>query len=370
MNDHPLVTFALLAYKQEEFIREAVDGAFAQTYPRLEIILSDDCSPDHTYEIMQEMAATYKGPHTIRLNRNERNLGVCGHVNRLFGLAEGKFVVLAAGDDISLPERTTRLVSAWEETNFADCSVESELEVVSKDLTSLHIHELTPKDILTKEERYARLQAIMDRRETGIHGAAHGCSIKVQNFFGPLPQDGLYEDFTFTLRSLMMGGIKIVKGPLVKYRRHQDNLTFLSAREGWPLTYRQFTDYEEHVRRLKNGVMNNYYYLINDVAKASKNGYLEHEMSVLLSNWLSREWRKTNYEIGILSLSFMHRLRSFTLLWKDRTYKHERYQYYEYTKQLLRVISGRFLYWMLLHVYVRFKLFKIKICEQRNGVQL
>jgi len=44
VTDRPLVTFALLAYNQEEFIREAVEGAFALTYEQLEIILSDDCS--------------------------------------------------------------------------------------------------------------------------------------------------------------------------------------------------------------------------------------------------------------------------------------------------------------------------------------
>ena len=54
VTDRPLVTFALFAYNQEEFIREAVEGAFAQTYEPLEIILSDDCSSDRTYEIIQE----------------------------------------------------------------------------------------------------------------------------------------------------------------------------------------------------------------------------------------------------------------------------------------------------------------------------
>ena len=53
--DRPLVTFALFAYNQEQHIREAVDGAFSQTYEPLEIILSDDCSTDRTFEIMQEI---------------------------------------------------------------------------------------------------------------------------------------------------------------------------------------------------------------------------------------------------------------------------------------------------------------------------
>jgi len=39
-----LITLALVAYNQERFISEALEGAFAQTYSPLEIILSDDCS--------------------------------------------------------------------------------------------------------------------------------------------------------------------------------------------------------------------------------------------------------------------------------------------------------------------------------------
>ena len=53
--ERPLVTFALFAYNQENYIRAAVEGAFAQTYQPLEIILSDDCSKDRTFEIMQRL---------------------------------------------------------------------------------------------------------------------------------------------------------------------------------------------------------------------------------------------------------------------------------------------------------------------------
>ena len=73
----PLLTFALAALNQERFIREAVEAAFAQTYSPLEIILSDDCSEDRTFEIMCEMAKAYRGPHRIVLNRNpiRRSIG-------------------------------------------------------------------------------------------------------------------------------------------------------------------------------------------------------------------------------------------------------------------------------------------------------
>jgi len=109
----PLVTFALFAYNQEKYIREAVEGAFAQTYQPLEIILSDDCSSDRTFEIMQEMAAGYTGPHDVRVRRSVANNGVLSHINGAVSIARGQIVIMAAGDDISFPFRTTVTVNAF-----------------------------------------------------------------------------------------------------------------------------------------------------------------------------------------------------------------------------------------------------------------
>jgi glycosyltransferase involved in cell wall biosynthesis len=51
MEERPLITFALFAYNQEQFIAEAVQGALSQTYSPLEIILSD-WSADSTFHVM------------------------------------------------------------------------------------------------------------------------------------------------------------------------------------------------------------------------------------------------------------------------------------------------------------------------------
>lgn len=111
--DRPLTTFVIYAYNQEKYIREAVEGAFAQTYSPLEIILSDDCSPDDTFAIMQEMAANYRGPHAVRAVQTPRNLGLIQHVLLRGREARGEVVVVAAGDDISKPNRTAVLVEAF-----------------------------------------------------------------------------------------------------------------------------------------------------------------------------------------------------------------------------------------------------------------
>ena len=106
----PLVTFALFAYNQEKYIREAVEGAFAQTYDPLEIILSDDCSTDRTFEIMEEMALAYKGPHKILIRKSPVNRGLGLHILDVSELMNGHYVIVAGGDDISLPHRTIALI--------------------------------------------------------------------------------------------------------------------------------------------------------------------------------------------------------------------------------------------------------------------
>lgn len=111
--ESPQVTFALFAYNQERYIREAVEGAFSQTYQPLEIILSDDCSTDRTFEVMKEMAEKYKGPHSVRLNRNLTNMGIVRHVFFVASLSSAKYLVVAAGDDISKPNRTDELVTVF-----------------------------------------------------------------------------------------------------------------------------------------------------------------------------------------------------------------------------------------------------------------
>jgi glycosyltransferase involved in cell wall biosynthesis len=103
MPDLPLVTFAVFAYNQEQFIREAVEGALAQTYSPLEVILSDDASPDRTFEIMQQVASQYRGPHRVILNRNSTNR-LTGHVNAL-GTRCTASSYLAAGDDTPVGSR-------------------------------------------------------------------------------------------------------------------------------------------------------------------------------------------------------------------------------------------------------------------------
>ena len=206
----PLVTFAVLAYQQEDLVRQAIEAAFAQTYSPLEIILSDDASSDRTHAVIEEMAAAYSGPHVLRINRNANNLGLIGHVNALFELAAGDFVLLAAGDDLSLPLRTERVVSAFmddERVMLVHTPVER-IDSMGRTLGLWH------PPMLGKPDDVASLAISL-----GLHlGASAGYRKAVFDRFGPLVEAFAYEDLVLGFRARLLGEMKYLDTPLVRYR--------------------------------------------------------------------------------------------------------------------------------------------------------
>ena len=216
-NGRTLISFCLIAYNQEQFIEEAVQGAFAQTYSPLEIILSDDCSSDRTFDIMREMAAAYSGPHKIITNKNEKNLGIGGHINRVVQISSGELIVGAGGDDISLPERTSEIYQAWIGSGKKAFSIDSAYVLIDECGNTLA---LSPIKDLPKEQQ---LLNFSKRLNSYVTGCAHAWHRKLFDVFGPLP-DIIMEDFVLPPRSMLLGSVAHINRPLVKYRQHVNNI--------------------------------------------------------------------------------------------------------------------------------------------------
>jgi len=112
----PLVSFCLMCFNQERYIADALRGAFSQTYRPLEIVISDDASTDGSWPLIERAVAEYRrrpDAAEVVLSRNKENVGDIGNWHRLCRLAKGVLIVKADGDDVSLPERTERIVAAW-----------------------------------------------------------------------------------------------------------------------------------------------------------------------------------------------------------------------------------------------------------------
>ncbi|QXO69074.1 glycosyltransferase family 2 protein [Morganella morganii] len=51
-----LVTYILLCYNQENFIGSAIESIINQNYKEIEIIVSDDCSTDKSWNAISNMS--------------------------------------------------------------------------------------------------------------------------------------------------------------------------------------------------------------------------------------------------------------------------------------------------------------------------
>jgi glycosyltransferase involved in cell wall biosynthesis len=216
-----LVTFIVFAYNQEKLIREAVESAFAQTYEPLEIVLSDDCSADRTFEIMCEMAAAYEGPHTVRVVQNPRNLGVLGHAIARGKDAAGEIVVGAAGDDVSEPERTAMTVDAF----GAGGNVGAVFSWVSVIDESGKIIGSLDEGVVTAAWARGGIYLRDDRRNTTIRGCSAGYRKWVFDVPITSAASGSAEDAIFSFYVNLLGAdIITLKPRLVRYRRHSGSV--------------------------------------------------------------------------------------------------------------------------------------------------
>ena len=206
----------VVSFNQEPYIRAAVRSAFAQTYSPLEIVLSDDCSEDRTFDIMQAEAEAYRGPHKVILNRNPRNLGVACNYNRAASLATGEFLVIQDGDDVSLPQRTSRLAAAFQDPTPVDM-VCSKAFVIDKAGAALPDLQLPPVDPLS-------LEAAIGTGYISALGCAGAYSRALWTKYGPIEAEVLQEDIVLPFRALLERGIRVVDEPLVQYRVHDSNL--------------------------------------------------------------------------------------------------------------------------------------------------
>jgi glycosyltransferase involved in cell wall biosynthesis len=240
--DHK-ATFIVFAYNQETLIRDAVNGAFSQTYQPLEIVLSDDASSDHTFKIMREMASAYNGPHTVRLVQNPENLGALRHAIARGREASTEIVVVAAGDDISEPERTSRIVKTF----AADLSIGAVFSWVSL-IDEAGEHRAFAKEKVLRT-LWGRGIFLRDRTKNTV---VRGCSAAYRNwvFDAPIKADSrVYaEDMFLSFYINALGSkIEIISEPLVKYRQHQGAFNF----SGTTLTASEEKEFTTAPKRLE-----------------------------------------------------------------------------------------------------------------------
>lgn len=111
IDDNPLVSVVVITYKSANTILETLESFKQQTYKNIELIVSDDCSPDNTVEVVEEWIKNNSSYFVkVQLLKNSQNIGPSGNLNRGIKAATGEWIKSLAGDDAVTPDAIAKYV--------------------------------------------------------------------------------------------------------------------------------------------------------------------------------------------------------------------------------------------------------------------
>lgn len=100
----PLVSVGVYTYNSSKTVIETLESIKSQTYPNLELIVSDDCSTDNTVSLCQDWLEHNKDRFVdTKIIVPDKNTGQSGNYNRALKASNGEWIKDIDGDDLLTP---------------------------------------------------------------------------------------------------------------------------------------------------------------------------------------------------------------------------------------------------------------------------
>jgi len=115
----PKISIGLPVYNSEKFMRKRINNLLEQTFSDFELIISDNCSSDSTFDICKEFAEKDSRIHCIS---QKCNMGAVWNFNFVLNEAKGKYFVWVAADDLLLPTFLEKNINILDSKKNVVCS--------------------------------------------------------------------------------------------------------------------------------------------------------------------------------------------------------------------------------------------------------
>ena len=113
----PLITAVVPIYNHERFVLECIRSIIGQSYPKIELIIVNDGSRDHSHDVVLTVIEECRRRFVHFEYINRENLGLSATLNQALGMASGKYFSALASDDVALPGKFSCLVEALESSD-------------------------------------------------------------------------------------------------------------------------------------------------------------------------------------------------------------------------------------------------------------
>lgn len=95
------ISIILISYNNFQYIFEALDSIFIQSYPNIQLIISDDASEKFDLKMLEKYIKKHRTPNIsdIRININAQNMGTVKHLEYVRKMCSGELITIIAADD-------------------------------------------------------------------------------------------------------------------------------------------------------------------------------------------------------------------------------------------------------------------------------
>ena len=321
----PLITVGIPAYNHEKYVEESIRSVLEQDYPKIELLVVDDASPDKTWEIIKSLQDECEEKcERVIFDINETNQGTCFSLNKLRNNCRGDFFILMASDDKLLPGALSALIKPMllderigvvvgqnqiidsdSRRCFWDANrnnIYTEKDAVYKTF-NVFLEETTR--VKENDSRYGRYETLLKANHI-----PNGYLIRVSDLKKTLPfsSDAPLEDHWLHLQLSKITKYKAISNLVFSYRWHNANTVRQASRMMW-MDFKT-RDYEKRMVLKKNE---------EPWAKLFSESEFDHQLIFSIPKIFRCE-RIANYKTSYIEISFLRikfRVRKHNLIVDD-----------------------------------------------------
>jgi glycosyltransferase involved in cell wall biosynthesis len=211
----PKVSVCVPTYNRAALLDGCLRSILSQTFRDYEILVLDNCSTDHTSDVVPRFR-----DDRLRYHRNDRNIGPFPNMNLAIEMARGEYLCIAHDDDVYLPrflERTVALLDAHPGVGMVHCAVfETDASGARRRLVRAY------RQTRVLEGRQVFLRFLRGHNVCCSSVMVRRALVARVGGFDPRY---LCADFHLWLRLALHGDVGYVSDPLVEMRVHRDTVT-------------------------------------------------------------------------------------------------------------------------------------------------
>lgn len=220
------ISVALATYNGEKYIEQQLLSLLQQSMPVDEIIICDDCSSDHTLDIIKPY--TMQDDCNIKVFKSDTTLGYVKNFAKALKMTSGDLIFLCDQDDIWEKEKVERVVKVFDAYQDILC-VNTSFTYMDKDGKNIAINDdSTNYGMCWSTTKEFGIQSI-SFDEIRYHNISMGCTMalrsEIKDIYLKQSKFIAAHDWELNFIASLKQGLVFYNRPLMKYRIHDHNTT-------------------------------------------------------------------------------------------------------------------------------------------------